>query len=632
MNLAERFFNLEFKLLTVATCGLIIISLTNYTLFHVTAEIACSTICFCLVIISLNSYKMTKNSHMTFLAIAYAFVGIVEIFHTITFKGMNIFSGYDSNLPTQLWIICRYLESVSLVLSFYFLRSKDLKIGQTVSTYALITTFFLALTFQQVLFPDCYIEGKGLTTFKIASEYIICTFYLISIFLLNKNKKDINSHVYINLLISIIFSILSEFAFICYTAVQDIMNMAGHILLLFSFYYLYKAIIKTSIEEPFETLFQEVKNSNEVLLDVLKFGQIGYWEYNTFTRKITLSNEIYKIIKQTKELTTLQEIQEILKDIHNKEFIDSIANDLKNTGMSEFEKCFRNTENECLWLHCKIKVKSKLNAQILEVLGIVEDITSRKNAEQELIQAKHNAEISNNTKRKFLAAMSHEFRTPLNSIIGFSEMIISSKYGDLSEKGVKYINNVLNSGKHMLNLVNDLLDINKIETNNLELCYEQVESAETLETVISSVYPLALQKNIQITKKIETATINADNNKLRQILYNLISNAIKFTPNDGHIKIRSIVNGEYLIIEVEDNGIGIEFEDYEKIFAKFKRVNSPYVKQQIGTGLGLSITKQLVELHGGTISFTSELGIGSTFRVSLPMKPTSIQLQANLVN
>ena len=221
-------------------------------------------------------------------------------------------------------------------------------------------------------------------------------------------------------------------------------------------------------------------------------------------------------------------------------------------------------------------------------------------------------------KTEFLANMSHEFRTPLNAIIGFSDMMLSGSYGKLSKKQLQYLNNISFSGKHLLNLVNDLLDISKIESGNMTLNCEKFNTAILLKEIIATLKPFADSKNIDIKSIAQDILITADRVRVRQIVYNLLNNAIKFTPENGEVIIKSDINNNKLIIMVEDTGIGIAEKDYDKIFAHFKQIDSSYSRKQEGTGLGLVLTKKLVELHNGSIHFDSEEGKGSRFWFILP--------------
>jgi signal transduction histidine kinase len=248
--------------------------------------------------------------------------------------------------------------------------------------------------------------------------------------------------------------------------------------------------------------------------------------------------------------------------------------------------------------------------------------------------------------------MSHELRTPLNAIIGFSEVLLDPSLGTLSdEERQEFLTNILMSGKHLLRLINDVLDLSKVEAGKMELQREPVSLVATVEGVLGTVKTLATRKRIQIRSDVqpELGPVHVDPARLKQILYNLLSNAIKFTPEEGQVivaarrleapQIRSgaeaprrgdargsppqplspFARGQFVEVSVTDTGIGISPAHQERIFEEFEQVPDPALPPQEGTGLGLALVKKLVQMHGGTIRVASALGQGSTFAFTIPV-------------
>jgi signal transduction histidine kinase len=219
--------------------------------------------------------------------------------------------------------------------------------------------------------------------------------------------------------------------------------------------------------------------------------------------------------------------------------------------------------------------------------------------------------------------MSHELRTPLNSIIGFSEILLEETFGDLNEKQKRYIGNVLRSGRHLLQLIDDILDLSKVEAGQMTLQFEEFSPAEVLSEVAMVVKPLAIKKDLKQEFSIEEGikTIWADKGRFKQVMYNLLSNAVKFT-EDGGVSVRArLVQGveNLLEVSVKDTGIGIKAEDMGKLFKEFEQIDGGTTKRYEGTGLGLALSKKLVELQGGKIWAESEYGRGSKFTFTLPL-------------
>jgi signal transduction histidine kinase len=224
--------------------------------------------------------------------------------------------------------------------------------------------------------------------------------------------------------------------------------------------------------------------------------------------------------------------------------------------------------------------------------------------------------VANRHKSEFLANMSHELRTPLNAIIGFSEALREKMFGDLNDKQLEYLNDIHASGRHLLSLINDILDLSKIEAGRMELDVQSFAAPAALEGAMSLVRERAQRQGIALALEVDPAVgeVRADERKFKQILLNLLSNSIKFTPGGGRVSVRACLNGAGLEIAVSDNGIGIAPQDQATVFEEFRQVGP----RAEGTGLGLALTRKFVELHGGSIRLDSTPGQGTTFTFTLP--------------
>ncbi len=232
-------------------------------------------------------------------------------------------------------------------------------------------------------------------------------------------------------------------------------------------------------------------------------------------------------------------------------------------------------------------------------------------------------EVATHHKSEFLANMSHELRTPLNAVIGFSEVLLDRMFGEINDKQEEYLNDILSSGRHLLSLINDILDLSKIEAGRMELELTDFDLPQALDNALTLVRERAARRGIALSASVDDrlGELRGDERKVKQVLLNLLSNAIKFTPEGGRVEVRAEPVDGHVEIAVSDTGIGIAPGDQEAVFEEFRQVGTDYAMKREGTGLGLTLCRKFVELHGGTIWVKSAVGQGSTFTFTLPVRP-----------
>ena len=260
----NKFFLFGIIILTLIAAS----SFVNFLLFHTIAEIFSIIIACSIFIVAWNTRQICNNNYLLFLGIVYLFVGILDLMHTLTYKGMNIFVGYEANLPTQLWIGARYIESISLAIAPTFF-TRRLNINLVLLVYLGLCTFILSSLFVWPLFPDCFIEGSGLTAFKKNSEYIISLILISAVVILYWKRDYLDKSVFHLIVVSLFLTICSEIAFTFYVSVYGISNLVGHLFKIISFYLIYRAVIAVTLTTPYKSLFREVVKSEKAKEQVI---------------------------------------------------------------------------------------------------------------------------------------------------------------------------------------------------------------------------------------------------------------------------------------------------------------------------------------------------------------------------
>jgi PAS domain S-box-containing protein len=277
-------------------------------------------------------------------------------------------------------------------------------------------------------------------------------------------------------------------------------------------------------------------------------------------------------------------------------------------------------DGERVWIAWTNRPVYDQDGELVETLSVGNDVTQLKNAERALKVAKEAAESADRLKSAFLATMSHELRTPLNSIIGFTGLLIEGLAGPLNDEQARQLGMVRNSSRHLLALINDVLDLSKIEAGQLNVQKAPFDFREAATRVVESVRPLAEKKGLRVRFDLapEVGTVVSDRRRVEQVLMNLLSNAIKFTDR-GDVEVDSAITGGEVVTSVRDTGIGVKPEDQPILFRPFQQVEVGLARTHEGTGLGLSICRKLLGLLGGSIDFTSVFGVGSVFSFRIPV-------------
>lgn len=523
--------------------GLYASSQYSYLLFHSLTEIFSIVIAVSIFLLSWNARRFLLNDYILFVGVSQLFVGLIDILHTLSYLGMNIFVGYDANLPTQLWIAARYWQSLSFFFAILFINRK-LKPGYLFIFYIFILTLLLASIFIWNIFPISYIEGVGQTPFKINSEYVINGIYLFSLLGLLWKRERFSSVILRWMILAIASSMLAELAFTFYIGVYDFSNLAGHFLKIAAYYFLYKAIVETGLVKPYKLLFRDLVQSEEAL-------------------------------RSSRD--ELQRINDQLTDA-NKKLLEA---------------------NQAI--HAEMEVRKSTEARLAEYAARLES--------------------SNQELERFAFVASHDLQEPLRKIIAFGDLLKGKSIQSFNESEKSYLDRMISAASRMQKMISDLLELSRVTTKGQP--FEKVDLSQVVLEVVSDLEVRIEETDGSVVVE-DLPVITADPIQIRQLMLNLIGNALKFHRSDvppvvcvrGKVEQDGQEKPELVRLEVEDNGIGFDMEYLGKIFEPFQRLHGR--SEYEGSGIGLAVCKKIVERHQGDLTAVSSPSSGSTFIITLP--------------
>ena len=619
-----------------------LLSLYNYLLFHTLIEFTGIIIAFTIFVIGWSTRKYSGNNMIIILAAGYLAVGGIDMLHTITYSGMEIFPGLNSNPTTQFWISARYLEAAAFLLAASFLAKPVIVRPNGFLLGFVVAGMLLAYAVFTGYFPDCYLEGQGLTTFKIASEYTISAILIAGGILFWKKREHLEKNILNILLFAGAFTVMSEISFTLYEDVYGFLNYQGHIFKLISIGLIFNALAYQSFTNPFRFLFREAAEANKKLSDnERKFRDLVEQSPDWIWETDLNGNFVYSN-PRAKELTgySLEDIlgnslfSFMVPDEAGKqlEYLADIA--ARRIPFCQKEGTILHKNGHPLIFESNGRPVLNEQGQLKGYRGISRDITERKRTENELIQAKEKAEQANLAKSRFLSRMSHEIRNPMNVILGSTDILAST---DLSPTQKEWTDMVRDSAESLLGMINDVLDYSEVEAGKLTLKKSKFDIKREVETAVSLLDDQAREKNLQLSFKSEgniPRTLIGDPDRLQQVVSKVVANAIKFTEKGkvtvtlkpAETKMYRVKNNRRegdqgvfpITISIQDEGIGISPERVDALFQGFYHENGNIYNESEGPGLGLALSKNIVELMGGTMRVKSTLNKGSTVYSTIP--------------
>ena len=602
--------------------GLYLSSLYNYLLFHSLAEIFSIVVAWAIFILAWNSRRIMDNNYLLFIGIAYLFIGDLDLVHTLGYSGMGIFHGYATNLPTQLWIASRYMESLSLLIAPLFL-TRRLRADLVLMIYALVTALVLGSVFYWHISPTCFVEGVGLTPFKKISEYIISIILIGAITVLFQKRKEFDERVFRLLVASIAFTIASELAFTFYISAYGFSNLVGHYFKIISFYLIYKAIIETGLTRPYTLLFRNLKQREEALRE---------------------SEEKYRSMMEA-----MKDPVYICSSDYRVEYMNPTM--IRRTGRDAIgEHCFKvlhGLDEKCSWcMHAKAQQGEYLESEIvspqdnrsyhvsqssivhedgsISKMTVFRDTTDLKKLETQLQQAQKMEAIGT-----LAGGVAHDLNNILGGLVSYPELLLLQLPEDSPLR--KSILTIQKSGEKAAAVVQDLLTLARrgvvvtevVNPNDVIAEYLKSPEHENLQSYHHGVH-------IETHLEKDSLNILGSSTHLSKTVMNLVSNAAEAMPQGGKLTISTenryidrpirgyedVVEGDYVVLAISDTGAGIAPDDIGKIFEPF------YTKKKMGrsgTGLGMAVVWGTVKDHNGYIDVQSTEGTGTTFTLYFPV-------------
>ncbi len=359
------------------------------------------------------------------------------------------------------------------------------------------------------------------------------------------------------------------------------------------------------------------------LSEAQSIGHIGHWYWKSGEDTIQWSDELYRIfgVKKDDFVPTIDSLKDTLHRRDVGRMVQAFQRAMIERNTYEMEFRIIRPDGQMRFIRCEGRCEIDEQEDVVALFGVMQDITERTHYERDLRDAKDAAERAYSAKSQFLANMSHELRTPLNAIIGFSEMMQRQLLGPIgTEKYFEYIDCIRESGEHLLDLISDILDMSKIEAGKYQLDLEKLNVSKIVHLASHMIEGRAHDAcvKVEVLKIDDAIEVIADRRALLQILLNLLSNAVKFTEPGGAVDIETITREEYVAIKVKDTGIGIPANMLANVTRPFEQAANHYTRSHEGSGLGLAITKELCELHGGSLHIDSTVGVGTTVTIRLP--------------
>jgi PAS domain S-box-containing protein len=604
----------------------------SYLLFHTLAEMFSIVIGCGIFMLAWNARRLLRNNYLLLLGIAFGCIAVLDLAHTLLYKGMGLFPEFDSDPPTQLWIAARSVQAISLLIApFLFGRRviPELLLG----AYALVTGIILASIFAFDLFPACFVEGRGLTPFKKASEYVICLILAGSMAVLFRRRKEFDPQVLRWLIWAVGLTIISELAFTSYVDVYGTGNLLGHMVKIAAFYLIYRAIIETGFAKPQQLLLRQAMQSEERYRLLFDLSPDAIFTVSTEGRFLMVNPACEMLTGYSAAELTGKHVSEICAPDQAERTIEFFKTNMGQPHYVQLETalCRKDGRRVDVWVAGKALLS---DGKAAAVHCTARDIGERKRFQEELerLVQKRTASLRElvGELEHLSYSITHDMRAPLRAMRGFAGLLQESSGHKLQGEEAEFLQRIMSSAERMDRLITDALQYSGTVMRQMPL--SSVKAEALLRDIIAS-YPdfQPPKSHVSIIGPIPDVWANPAG--LTQCFSNLLNNAIKFVQPEKIPEVRvwaetkpvpesraegapvsaermsGVGAAEVVRIWVEDNGIGIPKVAQNRLFRMFQRLSH----DQEGTGVGLALVRKTAERMGGVVGVESEPGKGSRF-------------------
>jgi PAS domain S-box-containing protein len=628
----------------------------NYPLFHTLAEFYSIIVACCIFVISWNSRKLHENGFFIFLGVASISVAAVDLLHTLAYKGMTVLPGGGAPLATQLWIGGRYLQSVSAILAFFFLR-RQLRDAPLVAGFVAFTGSLLASIFIWHVFPACYVEGAGLTPFKIYSEYVIIMMFALSLFILCRERESFDPRVARLIAASFVAFIAGELALTRYISVFGPANEIGHLFKIAGFYCLYRGVIVTGVSRPIDLLFRDLRESEERYRNLYNNTPVMLHSIDYEGRIVGVSAYWLALLGYDREDVIGRRLVDFLSEESRSRAENEILPQFFRTGFcSDVPYMMRRKNGEMLNVLLSASAERDERGGIIRSLAVMVDVTDRKRAEEEIellnvnlatrayqlsianeeladltrtLEERVRREVAKNREKDSLlvqqsrqAAMgemigniAHQWRQPLNAIsLLVQDLSLCCESGELSREYMdRSVAKVVELVMHMSQTIDDFRDFFRPDREKMPFMLREV-IGKSLSLIEGSLREHGI--SVELAQEEDLVAVGYPN-QFAQVIINIVNNArdafVEQGTTEPNVRIEYFREENRPVVIIRDNAGGIPDEIIDRIFEPYFTTKEPGK----GTGIGLSMCRTIIEENMGGSIRVRNVENGTVFRLDL---------------